>query len=60
MDSDSTAWKIQARRWHFERRPFDFVWKLIVDEDRSILYYALHLYGCTTVINIAVRIKCNK
>ena len=36
------------------RRPFDFVWKLIVDEDRSKLYYALHLYGCTTVINIAV------
>jgi hypothetical protein len=30
------------------------VWKLTVDEDRSKLYYALHLYGCTTVINIAV------
>jgi hypothetical protein len=49
MDSNSTAWKIQVKRWHF-----DFVWKLIVDEDRSKLYYALHLDGCTTVINIAV------
>jgi hypothetical protein len=38
MDSDSTAWKIQAKRRHFERKPFDFVWKL-VDEDRSKLYY---------------------
>jgi hypothetical protein len=45
---------LQAKRWHFERRPFDFVWKLIVDEYHSKLYYALHLYGCTTVINIAV------
>jgi hypothetical protein len=39
MDSDSTAWKIQAKRRHFERRPFHFVWKL-VDEDCSKLYYS--------------------
>jgi hypothetical protein len=36
MDSDSTSWK--GKRRHFERKPFDFVWKL-VDEDRSKLYY---------------------
>jgi hypothetical protein len=49
MDSDSTAWKIQAKHRHFERNPFDFVWKL-VNVISKLYYIALHLYGCTTVI----------
>jgi hypothetical protein len=55
MDSDSTAWKMQGKRRQFERKPFDFVWKL-VDEDRYII--TLHLYMAVlqeliTVLNIS-------
>jgi hypothetical protein len=57
MDSDSTAWKYKQNVGISSEGPST---RLTVYEERSKLYYALHLYGCTTVINIAVYIKYNK
>jgi hypothetical protein len=47
----------QAKRRHFERKPFDFVWKL-VDEDRSKLYYCFAPVWLYYSYNIAVLNIC--